>query len=283
VELLVALVCTAVLCSIMAAMLVAHGRFAALQNAREDAQQNARATLELIAAELRGIDPHAVAVAEERTITFRLPRAWGVVCHHVADRLSVLYPAVATPALLAGDDLLAIPPVARDSGWQFLPVKDAAAEAAAARAHCDAMGPGLPPGSSSATAARMYAPRDDSTFTRTLGIATGERGLPPGTPVYVHEEIRYQVALSGTAWWIRRNTGPAMAMHPLAGPVPERGGLRFVYHDSAGAILSGLGSQGARDRIRSVDVMVEMQSRAHFNGVPVRDSIGTRVTLRNPR
>jgi type II secretory pathway pseudopilin PulG len=280
VEVLVALATGGILAGTIATVLVAHGRFAAVQTAREEVQQNARATLELITSELRGVAHGAITVAEDATIAFRLPRAWGVVCRHLPDRLSVLFPSGALPMLRADDDLLALPPVGTATEWRFLPVHGGSGDAVAA-AECAALNP---TGGGGDLQPWLLAPRADTTFPRTLGIVPGEAGLPPGAPVYVHDEVRYAVASSGAAgWWIRRNTGPAMLMHPLTGPVPPTGGLRLVYLDEHGAVIADRTAAEVRERIRGVEITVVMLSRTHFRGEPLRDSVTARVQLRNPR
>jgi hypothetical protein len=286
VELLASLVIGSVVVLILFELLAGQGRIARLQAAREEVQHNARASLELITSELRGVDPASLVEAGPDRLGFRLPRAWGVVCAHTSTRLAVAFPEAAVPALRSGEEWVAIPSVDGGSGWHFLAVSDLTgntAERGQAVAHCDALGVQHASLPATRSRVRMYGPRDGGASAPPLGLAGGGRGHEPGTPVYTFDEVRYHVAeQAGTGeWWIRRNTGPALAMHPLAGPVPEHGGLRFRYLDAAGAEVSDPAAAAERVRTRRVEVTVTIRSRARFGGQPLQDSAATGVFLRN--
>jgi len=286
IELLAALVVAGVAATIVIQLLSAQGRVTRLQGARIESQQNSRAVLELIASELRGADSHSIASAEQGAVTFRTPRAWGVVCLHTHERMAVAFPSAAVAALRTGEEFLAVPPVGGSTEWRFLDVSDrtgTAAERAEAQTACVAIGSGLPQVGGVQSPVRMYAPRPGDSSPEPLGIAAGSPGLMPGTPVYAFDAVRYAVGQSAAppGWWIRRNTGPAMAMHPLAGPVPESGGLRFRFLDAAGDPLTDLSTAGARQSIRRVEASVVTATRERFAGEPLHDSASTSVFLRN--
>jgi prepilin-type N-terminal cleavage/methylation domain-containing protein len=281
-EVLIALVIGGIVVAVFLEVLGAQARLARLQGAREEARQNARSALELISSELRAADPRSISEAQSSSITFRVPRAWGVVCSHTSSRMAVLYPTAAV-ALRTGDEFLAIPPVSGAAEWQFLEVSDlttAAAEWSAAHSACASLAHSITPAPGAASPVRMYAPRTGSPPPG-LGLPSGTPGLEPGSPVYVFDTVRYQVALSGTLRWIRRNTGPAVLMQPLAGPVPATGGLVFGYFDGAGTPLHSLATQTERNRVRLIEVTIRAQSRATFSGLPQQDSTATTVLLRN--
>jgi prepilin-type N-terminal cleavage/methylation domain-containing protein len=286
VELLVALVLTATVVAVLFELLVGQGRIVRLQNAREEVQQNARATLELIASELRGVDSRAITAAGSNTITFRMPRAWGVVCEHTPDRLAALFPSAAVHALRTGDEFLAIPPAGLSTSWQYLAVTDRttnSAEWSAAAARCAALQPSIVFTSGGRSPVRSYVGRETASSPATLGLPAGGEGLPPGTPIYVYDDVRYGIGTSaGTPGsWIRRNTGPALQMHPLAGPVPPTHGLVFRYLDAEGLPVTDLGTAAGRERIARVEITVVAHSRALFNNQPQQDSVSTLVYLRN--
>jgi prepilin-type N-terminal cleavage/methylation domain-containing protein len=278
IEVLTALLIGAVVVGAVVALLSAQARISRLETGREEARHNARAALEQIVAELRAVGPDGIVAAGTNTITFRSPRAWGLVCRHTPERLAVIFPSAAGPALRTGEEWAALPPVGASTTWQFLEVNDlsgSAAERMSARAACAA----LEPGDLERSAVRAYGPRATGA---TLGIPPGGAGLDAGTPFYLFDDVRYQVAPAAGVeiYWIRRNTGPAMVMTPLAGPVPQHGGLTFRYLDASGAPVVDLSTAAARARIRRVEVVVVAQNRA-VGGVPQRDSVASVVHLRN--
>jgi type II secretory pathway pseudopilin PulG len=287
---LIELVAAAVLSGIVAAvtieMLAGQARFAHLQSAREEMQQNTRAVLELMTSELRGADPHGIAEALPSSLTFRSPRAWGVVCSHTSARLAALFPSAASASLGTGEEFLAIPAVGGATEWQFLGVSDLtgnAAERGQAQAACGALDASVAFGVGVASLARMYGPAVVGGVPGTLGIPAGAPGLPAGTTLYLFDPVRYQIVPPPGAgeWWVRRNTGPAMQMHPLAGPVVPESGLVFGYFDSAGNRLWDLATQAARNRVHRIEVAVVARSRQTFGEPPLLDSASASVYLRN--
>src|SRR5690606_6492303 len=109
----------------------------------------------------------------------------------------------------------------------------------------------------------------------------------PGTPVFLFEEVQYDVATSAGGGvpgrWIRRMagySGGAPNMQPMAGPVPEDEALQFAYRRADGTPAMNGGE------VREVDVRVVTQSRALMNqGGTLRpqqvDTAATTVYLRN--
>jgi hypothetical protein len=286
IELVVATVLSGIVLAVTIEMLMGQARFARLQSAREEVQQNARSLLELLTSELRGADPRGLSEAQPGAITFRSTRVWGVVCSHSSARLAALFPTPARSSLRTGDESLAIPPVGATAEWQFLDVSDLTgnvAERAEAQAACGALASSLTFGTGAASLARMYAPPVVGGVAGTLGIPAGAAGLPPGTPLYLYDIARYQTAQTGGSgdWWVRRNTGPALQMHPLAGPVFQHGGLVFAYFNRAGDAMHELSSQAARNEVQRIEVTVVAHSRERFGGLPQRDSATSAVFLRN--
>ena len=70
IEILVALLISGLVVSSIFQVLQGNGRFVEMQSAREEVQQNARAALDLIAGDLRGVPPTAITVMQPGTIRF---------------------------------------------------------------------------------------------------------------------------------------------------------------------------------------------------------------------
>jgi prepilin-type N-terminal cleavage/methylation domain-containing protein len=284
-ELLVGLTIAALVVTLAFQAMLSHGRYARTQSERARLQQHGRGALEMIAAELRGADPAGLVEASGASVSFMSVRAWGVTCRHTETRLSVLFTGAAVGALDPGDEWLALPPVGSAVSWQFLPVADltsSSAEREAAAAACAVLGSTITPQAGPASGARMYAPRVAQGTGGTLGIAPGENGLEPGTTVNAFDRARYDSATSsvGPGLWIRRNSGPAMQMQPLAGPVrPD--GLRFTYYSEDGSVLSVPIGAAERRGVHKVRVFIAPQSRSGAGGALQQDSASVLVVLRN--
>src|SRR5690606_35616780 len=112
--------------------------------------------------------------------------------------------------------------------------------------------------------------------------------VPAGTQVMLFEEIRYDVAPSGSGGvpgtWIRRMigySGAAPNMQPMAGPVPDEGALQFTYLQADG-VTPAL----TPDQVRQIGIRVVTESRTRAaQGGTLRpeqvDTAATTVYLRN--
>jgi prepilin-type N-terminal cleavage/methylation domain-containing protein len=280
VEILVALMISGLVVTSIFQIMQGNSRFVQLQSAREEVQQNARAALDIIAGDLRGVPPGAITVMDPSRIRFRQPRAWGILCNLLKPATQtawVLFPADVLPQ----EDLFLRPnwglgveqttdPLVHTGTYRFV-----SAPASAATANqCDAIQP-------IATAEHVR-----------LGFNSGNPfvtsdSILPGTQVLVYEELQYDVNTdaSGTVpgSWIRRMaglSGTTPVMQPMAGPVPAGGALRFTYLQADGSTAAVLPSQ-----IRQIGIDVVTQSRAVFNQggatQPQVDSASTNVYLRN--
>ncbi len=290
IELLIALVLSGIVVSIIFQLLLAESRFARLQGARQEVQQNVRVVTEILGSELRGVGADALLNAAPGTIRFIVPRAWGLVCGYPpplngSRTLAVIFPAAAVPRLRnasgARGDALAIPvpPAVGTADWQFLDVQDRTddpARLAEAVASCAALGPDPPVGNVPWSQSRV----------RYFAAAAGQISdqLTPGDPVYLYDPpVRYAVETSapGNEWWIKRSYGGQM--HPMAGPVSAKDGLTFTYFDGAGNDITAAIAANTRSarEVRSVGVRVVTHSRASVGGRPQVDTASTRVFLRN--
>ncbi|MBA4159246.1 MAG: type II secretion system protein [Gemmatimonadetes bacterium] len=279
VELMVAIVISGILIGTIFQFLLGQGRFARYQGAREEVQQNARAALELITSDLRGVAPGGITVAGESEIVIRAPRAWGVVCGYINNDLAVIFPE--SPALAAGDSLAFY---AGSGLWSFVAVTDeTAANGQATITSCNLSNPR--PALSASSAADIARVR----LFRGPGIPppTGLAPLAPATELYLFQQVSYDVhtyaanePLPGI--WIRR-AAAAATPQPFAGPLPDGAGLSFRYYDAAGADITGVlvaGSTSA-NLVDRVDVSVRTASTARFANQPQTNAAGSTVSLRN--
>jgi len=265
VEVLVALVLSGIITGVIFQFLVGQGQFSRLQTAQEEVQDNTRHALEVISAELRGVGVDAISAFTPQSVTFRTPRAWGIVCGYASSTtIHVLFPASVRPALRLGADALAVPPVGTVPTWQFAAVSDAtnlSGNIAAATLACNT---GLR--TNPAIVAALTA---DQSRARTFTGAPA--GVPVGSRVYVYDEVTYAAGTAADApgTWILRNAAL------LAGPLPSVGGLRFAYFTAANTSATVAGD------IRSVRVVVATNSTAKFGGSSRVTADSTMVFLRN--
>lgn len=281
IELLIALIIGGLVVSSIFQVLQGNGRFVQSQSAREEVQQNARAALDLIAADLRAVAPSGILTMDAARIRFYQPRAWGILCQTIRPSSAnawVLFPADVVPA----DSFFARPdwglaveqtanPEARTGNYLYLTGTSRATTADP----CNAV---QPTGSSQHIRLGFRSPGNP--------FVTGD-SIAPGTQVMLFQEMRYDVAASSIAdipgSWIRRlvgYSGSSANMQPLAGPVPASGGLRFTY-------LRADGSTAATPaQVRRIGIEVVTHSRASSSQGGVLqpeqvDSASTTVYLRN--
>lgn len=273
IELLVALVISGLFAGILFEFLAGQSRFADLQNARQEVQQNARASVDLITSELRSVEPNGIVSATATAIQFRTPTVWGLACANPADRrVAVIFPALPGDFSVAGDSIaISLPPSGSTSPlWTFSPVLSVTGtDLSSAQTLCRAQ---LGLDAAAVADIRLYEGSQ----------VHGAGQIPPGTPVYLFSSAHYLVGPADERAWIKRNVG-ASAPEPMAGPVPstadpETHGLKFTYFDAAGA---DLGASPTAADIRRIRVSVRMLSTVTLNGVPQQDFASTDVFLRN--
>lgn len=259
-ELLVALVISGILASVIFESLLGQGRFARLQGARQEVQQNSRAALDLISAELRGVAPRGLITAEAQSLSFRASRIWGIACGYQAADLVVLFPSYAqAEGVPAGLRLAVQSPAA--GGWVFTSATGAPGDAALTTCNGLAGIGGVAP-SPAATAERV----------RTYAGSGFPSDVAAGSQVYLYETTAYTVGTgtsssTGEQWILRDGI-------PFAGPVPANG-LQLTYEfDGAGT---------GPDDVRSIGVTVLANSRAKFGDsrTPQNNTASTRIFLRN--
>ncbi len=271
IELMIALVISGILVGVVFQLLLGQGRFTRFQTAREEVQQNARAALEVISSELRGVPALAITQADPDAIRYYLPRAWGVLCETLAAGSTsawVRFPAGVFPAAefqtgsatwgIAIDTATA--PVSPP--WHFVTTLSNATSSNPCTANLQAAGGQV----------------DERGFASggSVLVPAGSPTVPAGSQVFVFQEVAYSVGNSSVpGQWIRR-ASPASNPQPLAGPVPA-GGLQFSYFDAAGNLLNPV----IFGDIARVRVQVTTNSTAQFQNVPQDNSASTEIYLRN--
>jgi hypothetical protein len=282
---MVALMLSAIVVTIIFQFLLGQGRFARMQTAREEVQQNARFALDVITGDLRGSgSPGTLVAATANSITFRRPRVWGIVCAFNAGNLTVLFPENGIGAFSTGADSLAVlSGSVPNLTWEYSNGTDnTSSQATAAAVACttDNTAPGISP-----DPPVVIPPEPADSRARAYGNVTFS--APPsggllGRPVYLYDLVRYRLgtstvtAIPGT--WIQRQDGAAT--QPLAGPVPAGTGLTFTYFDAAGVRINNPTTQLQLNAIDRIGVRVVTQSRAEGT-IQQTDTDSTLVYLRN--
>lgn len=275
IEILVALMISGLVISSIFQVMQGNSRFVQMQSAREEVQQNARAALDIIAGDLRGVPPGGLALMEESRIRFRQPRAWGILCNKLKPATAtawVLFPANVVPLeTLFGRAHWGLgveqttDPLVHTGTYRFV----AAPTQATVGDPCAAIQP-----DPTAQHVRLGFNTPGAPFVTSDSIL-------PGTQVLVYEELQYDVnvvvAAAVPGNWIRRMagfTGSTPIMQPMAGPVPAAGGLRFTYLQADGATTAL-----TPDQVRQIGIEVVTQSRGAADQQV--DSASTNVYLRN--
>ncbi len=274
VELLVAIVIGGIVVSVLFQMIAGQGRFVEVQSAREEVQQNTRATLELIGSELRSLpDSSALVQASAEEVTLRTPRIWGVVCAAPGGAaLEVVFPAIpgaswavnrgtgVTVRLLLSD---------ADTIWAHAPVTSIGAPSAA----CG--GTTLPAGAEQRRVNLSALPQH-------AGVSADV-----GDVLYLGDEISYRSGTSSAVpgLWVQRRigSGGGSSYQPLAGPIEEGSGLRFDYFagTSTTPLPTPIMDPATRASVTRVQVSVEAISRNLAAGERQTKADTLIVSLRN--
>jgi hypothetical protein len=192
-------------------------RFAANHAGKEEAQQNLRGSLEIVASDLRGTLAAGVALAEDQAIEFALPQMWGVVCGVTSTTQTIaMFPAVAG----------AVPPTGTGAG---LMVFDGAAWQPALPGRATVTGATLVPVANAPLCSAM-TPQGNVVAYQLTGV-NHPTTVASGDRIALYREVRYDVGASNGAQWLRRSSGGAAGsfnMQPLAGPV-DPDSVSFQY------------------------------------------------------
>ena len=281
-ELLVSLVIAGFLAGVILQLVTSQARFTDIQYARQEVQDNARGTLELLGSELRTVPlPGGLLMAGEDTIRFRAPLAWGVFCGASSGSQYVVFDkGVWVTAAAGGIPLqvgLALQETDGSADGTVQPTFDFEANAT----RSDTLAPAV--AASSPCRGLMYDP------TRTV-VVKFDNVAPtvvssPGFAAYVWRSVAYGAG-AGTAAerWMTRELSGSGKPEVLAGPVEN---LTIRYLNAAGVAFPAPVDAIRRDSIRNVRVIVTMKARkgtgvsSEDRKVSTRDSIT--VSLRNFR
>ncbi|HMA44246.1 MAG TPA: prepilin-type N-terminal cleavage/methylation domain-containing protein [Gemmatimonadales bacterium] len=275
VELLIALVMLGVVSTALYRVLLNNQRIYQTQTQHIDLQQNMRAAVTLLPAELREIDATDgdIEAMSPTAITIRAMRWMGFICAPpvlggavVGTGMTVrAQPFYGTRRLNTGTDSMFIyydgdQTTRDDDDWALARPTDVAN--------------GLCPDGQAGLVITM---------SWKLAPPNTPGGILPGSPVRGFETVTYQLYKppSDSLWYVgMQPAGGTIA--PVIGPVIE-GGLSFAYFDSTGAVTT------VPTRVARIDVVVRertiqaVQNAAGAGKAVAVDSVLTSVALRNNR
>jgi prepilin-type N-terminal cleavage/methylation domain-containing protein len=280
VEVLVALVLAVMLGGVIFQVVQGESRFATVQSAREEVQQNSRGALEILASELRAAQPDGLVSADTDSISFLLPRVWGISCGDGdGATLSVIFPDAGGTAFDLNDasGLLADNGPAGAPAWGPSPNPDPALRARDIT--LDALNPALGVAGNACEDIRSTAPAAGLLVAYTVS-GTNLPSPPAGNTVYLYQLVTYSVAQIGSEWWIYRSLG-SDAAQPLAGPLNGATGLELTYWDQAGAAIAApITALATLQTVARIGITVSTRSRTKGNA-NLTDTQATSITLRN--
>jgi type II secretory pathway pseudopilin PulG len=281
---LVALTISGILVTVIFRVITGNSEFVGMQAARQEVQQTARATLDLVAADLRSAPPGGILEMEPGSVRLYTARGAGMLCAAAtpsSGTVWALFPADAFPS----DSVFArrswglaleqtADPATSTGDWRFV----SQVGHAVSGDPCATVQPTL----TSRHVRLGFTAPGGSTF-------VGSGTLQPGTQALLYEEVRYDVAESTSGgmdgYWLRRMAGYGADgepnMQPMAGPVPAAGALTLTYLQADGVTPATDASQVRRVRIR---IIAQSQMERDWTGTraPVEvDTLATEVYLRN--
>jgi hypothetical protein len=115
----------------------------------------------------------------------------------------------------------------------------------------------------------------------TVLSGAGLDGLPPGTPVRIHETVELRLYRSeGRSWLGMRSVSSDEGIQPLSGPLRDGDGIRLDYLGASGL------PTGVRNEVRGIRLTLRGESEAASNfgayqGQPIFEQLTTQVGLRN--
>jgi prepilin-type N-terminal cleavage/methylation domain-containing protein len=288
IELLVAMVIGGLLTGVIFQFLQGQGRYVAVQSAREEVQQNARASVELIGSELRSLPPlGGLEKAFADSLTIRVPRVWGVVCAPVssgATSVDVAIPALAGVTYPANNGTaLAVNVGDSTSDPDWTPAVKVSG-IGSADPNCN----GAPlPNNDPGTMER-----------RTLTVSATPQGSTSSTPLpqvgdvmYFFDQVTYRtdrstVGSAADSVWLYRRLGDYP--QPLAGPLwasnGERG-LEFAYYTSGASEPVSVPSSGldatTLNQVNRIRMVVHTISRRQATDAQQSQTDTVFISLRN--
>lgn len=272
VELLVSLVIGALLTGVILQLMQGQASFVDIQSARQEVQQNARGTLELLSSELRAVPPGAITVAQANRIEFRVPRVWGITCSAMSGgsgTVWVLIPQGTFPADFPADPAtathwgFAVPAVGGGGSWRWLTI----ASRATGTPVCD-------------PTFNMADLRNYSAIQ--LGYSGLGNARPVGSDVFIYQHVIYEAGTgtSSTRTWVKRNNGSSTTQ-VMAGPLTATNGLVFDYWCATGKIAPPGSSSSGFPKLRAVQAKVTMESTRGTTAGRQLETDSALIALRN--
>lgn len=275
---MVAVVIMALLSTALFQLVRTQSSFVAFETQREDAQENGRAALEIIAGDVRAVLPQGLIVARDTALVMALPKAWGVTCAaSTATQAIAAFPTMSPDAFTVldngGTGLVVNTSATSTPTWAPRPALDATRATVTAAATVDA-------------AANCGTASGAVVAYRLTG--TGFPVVAAGTLVALYQLVRYDVGQSDGKWWVRRSNGlsgaNSFSMSPMAGPVPAGDSLRFSYYTGAAATLvspaPGVDTT-ALNALSRIKLKVVTVSSSSYGGTYSRNRDSAVVLLRN--
>ncbi|HEX9940073.1 MAG TPA: prepilin-type N-terminal cleavage/methylation domain-containing protein [Longimicrobium sp.] len=296
VEVLVSLVLAGLLAMVIFQVVRGQTRFAAVQSAQQEVQQNARGAIEIIASELRGVQPGGLVSTSANSITFMLPRAWGISCGGTGTNgatggtaLPVLFPDVPDTTVMfainGASGLLADTAAAGAAAEAWGPVPDATTLAGRAQVNSlPAQTPALGVAGNPCIALRATAPANGLMRAVTVTGTGFPNVVPAGNTVYLYQLSRYEVGTTDSEHWIWRSQGlpgSTGSTQPLAGPLTSpTTGLVFTYFTADGTEFTPGNDRAQLALVARIGVKVVAHTRERGR-TNLSDSVTTSVLLRN--
>jgi len=280
VEVLVALVLAVLLGGVIFQVVQGESRFATVQSAREEVQQNSRGALEILASELRAAQGAGLVSADTNSISFLLPRVWGISCGGGTNTaLPVIFPAAGGSVF----DLNSASGLMGNTGTKAAPVWGPSPNPTASNRARDitltALNPALGVDGNACASIRSTADASNLMKAYTVG-GTNIPIVPAGNTVYLYQLVTYTVDVSNGEYWIYRTLGSG-SPQPLAGPIDGANGLALAYYTSAGAgIAAPIADLPTLTTVARIGVTVKTRSRTQGNA-NLTDTQVTSITLRN--
>jgi prepilin-type N-terminal cleavage/methylation domain-containing protein len=281
IEVMVALVLAVLLGGVIFQVLRGESRFVTVQSARQEVQQNARGALEILASELRAAQSFGLVNANTNSVTFLLPRAWGISCGGgTGNQAIALFPDQADPGVMFtlnnASGLMGNVGTLDAPNWSGNP-NGGNMGRVTATANIDLNAAGNACAAIRPTGANAGVIRGMTITGNNLPI------VPAGNQLYLYQWVQYDVAQTSGEWWIRRSYGVADGSNPqpLAGPLTGSTGLAFSYWDAAGNALATPGNNVALlQQVARIGIRVSATSRSQGN-TNLTDTQTASVQMRN--
>lgn len=289
IEVMVALVLAGILATVIFQIVRGQARFATVQSAQQEVQQNARGAIEIMASELRGVQRAGLVSTSRTSITFLLPRVWGISCGGAGGTtLDAIFPdvpnatdvmfAVNTASGLLGDTATAAAP-------QWVPIPDAGNLNGRAQVNSlPDQNPALGVAGNACTDVRSTAPANGVLRAVTVN-GSNLPAVPRGNTVYIYQLSRYSVGTASNGeHWIYRSQGlpgTTGSDQQLAGPLTsDTSGLVFTYFRSNGTEFTPGNTRADLLQVARIGIKVAAHSRTKGRA-NLSDSVTTSVLLRN--